>query len=115
MIIRTSRFFYKREDRLDITGGSKDIFGRLFSPPSRLVWDYKAGRISSEEYTKIYVPLLEERYKSRLQKETWESFFEVPQVTMVCFCKASDFCHRFLAANFLEILGCKYDGEIAPY
>ena len=44
--------------------------------------------------------------------EKWDKLLNQNEVVLVCFCKAWDFCHRYLLAEILVKLGCVYKGEI---
>lgn len=111
MIIRTSRYCYREADRFDITAKSKDPLGRLFSPPWSLVMDYKRGFEGETSYTQKYLDLIEDRFAR--QAEEFKKLRERDRLVLVCFCKETDFCHRFLVANWLEDRGFgKYKGEI---
>lgn len=107
LIVYTSQYRYSGPRRLDITSmkGSD-----LFSPPWELVKTYKNGKISESEYEKIYHDLMVESYKNF--KEGWDRLLSADWVVLVCFCRAGEFCHRLLLANYLEKLGADYRGEI---
>jgi len=104
--IYTSNFNYKGSDRLDITvkTGSK-----IFAPSWQMVMDYKNGDLSKTEYIKQYIDMMRFSYKNNL--EEWKKLLNMKKVTLVCYCKPGNFCHRVLLAEILEKCGAKYIGE----
>lgn len=110
-LIRTARYWYKGDDRLDITAKSKDPLGKLLAPPWPLVLEYKRGFESENSYTRQYLGLLEDRFAR--QAGEFAKLRQRERIVLVCFCKTDEFCHRFLAAEWLEDKGIgKYKGEI---
>lgn len=66
--------------------------------------------MTEEKYTKEYYKLMRKSYKENRNK--WDKLLNQNEVVLVCFCKAGDFCHRYLLAEILVKLGCVYKGEI---
>lgn len=111
-IIQTSQFRYRGEDRLDITSKTRDPFGQLFAPPWGLVQNYKSGYLPKQLYKERYQSLLERNLRDR--SDDFDQLLKRERIVLVCFCPPGDFCHRLLAANFLQCLGAWYKGEIQP-
>lgn len=81
---------------LDITARSKHVF----SPTWTMVRRYKDGTISKTQYKKLYLHLLEKR-KKRID-EWVDNQGLTESRTFCCFCPPGAFCHRVLAAKWLE-------------
>ena len=105
----TAQYRYAGNDRLDITVKGKDPVGKVFSPTWRMVMGSKEGRISWDEYSVLYRNLMRESYQKHL--DTWNNLLSRDEVTLVCFCKLGDPCHRYLLADYLVKLGADYFGE----
>ena len=106
-IIRTARYDYGGGDRLDITVKGDDDTGKILAPTWEMVRGVKNGTMSHNEYTKRYTDILfnvPDGYVTELLKRS--------SITLVCFCKPYTFCHRYLAAIFLDIKGGVYMGEV---
>ncbi len=69
----------------------------------------KEGKVSRAEYTEMYRSLMRESYAHH--KDVWQDLLDRDEVTLVCFCKAGTFCHRYLLAEYFESLGANYLGE----
>jgi uncharacterized protein YeaO (DUF488 family) len=104
--VYTARISYRGEDRLDITVKSGD---KLFAPTWNLVMGYKNGTITEEHYTEGYLALMRLSYKRN--REQWQALLARDSVTLCCYCKRGDFCHRVILAKILEKLGAQYMGE----
>jgi len=104
--VYTSQFRYSGPDRLDITAKQKTPF----SPTWRMVNRFKNGTINQEEYSKLYIDLMNRSYA--INYNSWCNILNRNKITFVCYCNPKRFCHRFLLAQYFEILGAKYYGEI---
>lgn len=81
----------------DITVKSGD---QRFAPDADVLWAYKRGEVTDEQYTEIY------REKMRKQLlSTPEAFEELLEGTtdkaVACYCTAGKFCHRHI---YIEVL-----------
>ena len=85
---------------LDITVKSGD---KVFAPTWDLVMGYKQGRISEAEYRKQYVELMRASY--RKNKARWLEVLAMPVVTLCCYCRPGEFCHRTILAELLAAVG----------
>jgi len=106
-MLYTSQFNYTGVDRYDITAKT----GSIFAPTWEMVVDYK---ISGNEftYTHIYNIRMRESYKNNTWK--WQEMVNMSirdDITLVCYCKSGDFCHRVLLAEMLQKCGATYKGE----
>ena len=97
---------------IDVTVKSAEGKARLVAPTWDMVRGYKAGSIDDEEYTKLYMEILERNEQRILDAFSFYSTL-TQKVALACYCKAGAFCHRVLLAKWLsEKLGWEYVGEI---
>jgi len=83
----------------------------VFAPTWEIINDYKDGYITKEDYTRQYIAMLIESYEN--YREEWEELLQRDLVVLVCYCKHHiSFCHRYILAKFLKVLGAEYLGEI---
>jgi hypothetical protein len=118
-MLYTAQYRYSGRDRLDITVKGKDPAGKVYAPTWNMVMGVKRGIISEETYTDEYYRLLLDRwhnmpgFAAEISKlvEMVKGTGDMParDVTLVCFCPAESFCHRYLLVNFL-----KYNYDV-PY
>jgi len=109
MKLYTSQFNYSGDDRLDITVKTKDPLGKIFAPTWDIVIPYKQKTLTEKEYTEIYLSRMRESYKNYLAK--WQTVLNKNLITLVCYCRKGQFCHRLILANILQKLGAEYVGE----
>jgi len=70
------------------------------APTSRLLDLYKRGKIDEQEFTRTYyADILDHLNPKTVYREI---LGESPQVTLVCYEKSCDFCHRHLVAAWLN-------------
>lgn len=108
MIVYTSRYDYCGSDRLDIT--RKGNVERAFMPTWSMIRDHKNKIISDSDYIERYYKLMRWSYKK--YRSRWDDILNSERVTLVCFCKAGHFCHRYILKDILVKLGATYGGEI---
>jgi hypothetical protein len=86
---------------------------RSLAPPFSIVRAHKLKQITDEEYTHEFKKLvLEPLDASVVYKDLVDKFGE--HVTLLCFEKPGDFCHRRIVAEWFEQeLGVKVD-ELPP-
>ena len=102
----TSHFSYKGPNRYDITYKANSIF----SPTKQIVYGYKYHNMSQEEYTKKYYELMRQSYINNFDE--WQNTLNQEHLVFVCYCKETNFCHRFLLKDILIKLNAEYLGEI---
>jgi len=93
---------------VDITVKSAQGGARLCAPTWNMVMGYKNKKVSEAEYTRQYLAILAKNEGQIV------SFFAAMDgdITLLCYCRAGEFCHRVLLARWLEErLGMKYGGE----
>lgn len=76
----------------------------FLGPSKDLLKGYKEGYISQEMYTEVYNKFLKQnwfRFKDFLVAHQNEN------IVMLCYEKATDFCHRHLLRKFLNEVGIK--------
>jgi hypothetical protein len=121
-MLYTAQYRYSGRDRLDITVKGNDPAGKIYAPTWNMVQGWKNNSLSNEEYTDMYYHLLLDRWNNRpgfadeitrlveMVKDT--DNMQARDVTLVCFCPAGSFCHRYLLVNFLEYnYDIPYGGE----
>lgn len=77
---------------------------KMLAPPRELLLETKAGKVSEEEYARVF----NEHLRQFDAREVYDAIVEEygDDVTLLCFEKPGDFCHRRLvAAWFEEALG----------
>jgi hypothetical protein len=115
MNIYTAQYRYSGEDRLDITVKGNSFPGKVLAPSWAMVRGLQAGTLNQWDYTIAYyskIVLRMYRAGDADQKALDEILTDRNELTLVCFCKIGDFCHRVLAARMLEEMGYgKYIGE----
>lgn len=122
--IYTSRINLDDEDVLDITIGAVEQrrsspAGVLLAPYREWVTQYKAGRMSSERYTRLYRDEIAWRYQ--WHKQGFLNILARGRVVLGCYCgHDAEFCHRWLAKDILLKIATRYGitaydgGEIVP-
>ena len=93
---------YKGPDAYDVTVKSGNI---NFVPTWDIVQAWKSGEINWETYTLRYRELMLSSYKRN--QRAWHEILEKGVLTLLCYCRAGDHCHRYLLADFLVKLGEK--------
>jgi len=97
---------------VDVTVKSAEGKARLVAPTWDMVRGYKNGKINEEEYTLLYMDILEENEQRILDAFSFYATL-TQKIALACYCRAGDFCHRILLAKWLaEKLGWEYEGEI---
>jgi uncharacterized protein YeaO (DUF488 family) len=113
--VKTSQIRNQAQDRLDITAKSSTGLGRWFAPTWPMVMAYKRGQLNQAGYTEQYLNLLRSRYASIEGRAAFDELLSRESVTLVCYCRPGDFCHRvILAEQVLSKLGAVYHGEVKP-
>jgi len=120
-MLYTAQYRYPGKDRLDITVKGNCPAGKLYAPTWAMVKGVKDGTLPEDWYTETYYNLLIDRWKTHGHEmiklvEMVQGTANMParDVTLVCFCPAGSFCHRYLLVNFLQHnYGVEYGGERA--
>lgn len=97
---------------IDITAKSGCDIGWVLAPSWDIVSRYKSGNLTQENFKKEYFDLIESRWKKPLK--SIEDIENVERIILVCYCPPNQFCHRYLAADFLvRRYHAQYCGEYA--
>ena len=120
MDIYTAQYKYSGYDRIDITVKGNTPPGSVLAPTWGMVKGIQSGMMPEWDYTIKYFSLLMSRMTSLsgdLAHGERVMFDDIvtdrSQITLVCFCPASTFCHRVLAAQMIQNMGYgKYIGEL---
>lgn len=126
---------YTGMDALDITRGTGRGVGLAFAPSEAILApaldarrrakelrDHpllypdpvaEADRIEAAAWTRYEPAYLAEMRRSYVeQRDAWNLLLVCPLVTLLCYCRAPERCHRTLLARvILPTLGCAYGGE----
>ena len=92
---------------LDTTVKSGD---KTFAPTWEMVMGHKKEQISDEQYTREYYTMMRGSYRRNLPR--WDEVLSMDEVILACYCRADEFCHRYLLAEMLVRCGGKFEGEI---
>jgi len=96
--IWTAQYRYSGPNRVDITTRKTHPHGQWFAPDwETMVKPYKNGDITKEIYTQRYWKHMQLSYQ--IHKESWKWLLSQPEITLVCFCRPGDFCHRIILAR----------------
>lgn len=107
--IWTAQYNYSGKDRIDITVKSALYPWSAFAPTWEMVMEYK--RFKDEEiYIKKYKAIIDKAFELHVQRLS-VLLKSDRTITLVCFCRSGDFCHRVLLAKHFESLGAIYYGE----
>ena len=112
MKITTSYFskLSKIENPVSICGKAPDWYNgpqfKKLAPKYSFFKDYKDGKISPDEYTKQFNDLVLSTLIPDAVVEEIKSFYpDAEEITLVCYERPSDFCHRHLVAEWLSKFG----------
>lgn len=111
--IWTAQYQYKGEDRIDITAKSAVYPWNVFVPTWKMIFEYKrSGQTVKDRgiYAREYKVIVDKAFS--LHPQHLLDLLESDRtITLVCFCRPGDFCHRVLLAKHFESLGATYLGE----
>lgn len=80
----------------------------IFAPTWDMVMGHKQGRISDEEYTKLYYDKMNASWKA--DRDKWIDTLKITEpVALTCYCREGAFCHRHLLKGMFEKLCERYD------
>lgn len=84
------------------------------APSAQLLSDYKAGRVNEAEYTTIFQAQIRHQHVVKEVVSNLSRFANDDGIiTLMCYEKPEDFCHRYLVAKWLEEdSNCVYLGEL---
>lgn len=70
-----------------------------FAPDEELLYAYKRGEVSVEEYTENYTAKMRQSFKD--YPLSWNALLLPEEIVIACYCGADEFCHRHLFKGFL--------------
>lgn len=88
---------------LDITIKSAGPIGKAFAPTWPMVMGIKNGTMSWEEYRQKYIELM--RWSYRKNPDAWSAVMGMDQVTLLCYCRNAEYCHRSLLQDLFVQMG----------
>lgn len=102
-MLYTAQYRYSGKDRLDITVKGNCPSGKLYAPTWNMVKDVKTSNLTEEDYTGLYYNLLIDRWSTHNKEMiSLVKLVHDRDITLVCFCPAGAFCHRYLLVKFLQ-------------
>jgi hypothetical protein len=81
-----------------------------FAPTWDMVLQYKNKIICEDVYISLYTNLMRQSFKDN--NLVWLKLFDFEEITLGCYCKAGDFCHRHLLVEMLLKIGEKYNRPV---
>jgi hypothetical protein len=105
----TSQFRYSGEDRIDITVKSAKYPWNVFAPTWKMVMEYKRTG-DRQTYIDQYDSIVMKAFIAHEQELVTLTNSD-RTITLVCFCRAGEFCHRVLLAQHFASIGATYYGE----
>jgi uncharacterized protein YeaO (DUF488 family) len=114
--IFTSRLYKVRPQgyAVDVTVKKADMTkDYTFSPSWDIVMGHKYGRITDDQYKTMYYRMMLRSLKANPAK--WKDLLSKGVITLMCFCKPGEFCHRVLLANFIVLIAAPHFGMTARY
>lgn len=113
MKVWTAQYRYSGQDRIDITVKGAVYPWNVFAPPWKMVMAYKraGGTPEAEQiYVNQYKAIIDKAFELHSQ-QLFDLINSDKTITLVCFCRSGNFCHRVLLAKHFESLGAIYYGE----
>lgn len=105
----TAQYRYNGNDHIDITVKSAKYPWNVFAPTWEMVMEYKRT-LDENTYTNAYDTIVDKAFE--MHAKTLSDLLKSDRtITLVCFCRPGDFCHRVLLAKHFESLGATYFGE----
>jgi len=93
----TGHYRYAGSDRLDVTVKGQHEFGKLFAPNWDMVMAVKNhGAKAHQYYIDEYSKILD-----NIPAWAWGAMLDTDVITLVCFCRQQDFCHRNLIVEYI--------------
>jgi len=90
---------------LDTTIKSATDYAFL-APTWEMVTQYKAGRLSEQEYKTLYYEVIHSRWVEN--PEPFLALLRLPTAAIACYCAAGHFCHRLLLVAILTKIAAKF-------
>lgn len=78
-----------------------------FAPTPELLWPYKQGIVSKDEYEQVFLNLTRKRFQRN--PDPWYWLIHQQKICLACYCKEGEFCHRHLLKEMIRKL-CKREG-----
>jgi len=86
-------------------GFEVDRKSKTLVPPWEIVDGYKKGRLTWEEYVEAYNKHLSKEWGTTAMPRFLEKFNGDRDITLLCWCRNEERCHRSLVADWLEARG----------
>jgi len=69
------------------------------APDPKLLFDYKSGSITDNEYSDRYLKIMRNRFREN--KHLLLDLLAGRDIAIACYCKANTFCHRLILKDIL--------------
>ena len=106
---------YRAKDKLDVSRKSGvDAFApswRLLNPFLTLRKGVGLVDADWDKYVADYKAEMRESYGMRSKRPIWDELLSRQVVTLTCYCKRPEQCHRSVLGEILEKLGADFIGE----
>lgn len=86
-----------RQGGIDTTVKSSVGVFKEFAPQWDWVMSHKAGTLSDEGYTALYLPVLDQAF------EGWRQLYNGSSNTVACYCNDGKFCHTYILALYASV------------
>ena len=107
--IYTAQYRTSGAASIDITVKSARAPWDIFAPSWPMVMEYKKTK-NERAYIIQYDSIVSNAFYNH-GNELRAMLASDRTITLVCFCRAGEFCHRVLLAKHLELAGAEYLGE----
>lgn len=102
---KTKKYVENGLTPISIAGITPDFFKHdkftIFAPDKDMFYDWKSGKISNDEYKKLYIQKLDNVLNEQcLNKIQW--LYNNYNLIFCCYEKVGDFCHRHILAEYLN-------------
>lgn len=84
----------------------------IFAPTWEVLMQYKRGEMQPPQYAEIYLSRMQASL--RFYPEKWKRLQAYPKMALTCYCKAGEFCHRYLFSQMAEAYLTRAGFEVCP-
>ncbi len=71
---------------------------KLVAPTWGMVMGWKDGTITDQEYTRMYLNILEKNKEKIIE---WLKSLKLDRIVFMCYCRDNTFCHTYLLIDWL--------------
>lgn len=116
LLVYTAFASYRASDKLDV---SRKSGNPVFAPSWKLLSPFldlrKGSGLTNPDWLKYAAEYKAEMRESyRKNRVHWEALLVQSSVTLTCYCKLPEQCHRSVLGGILATLGADFRGEHQP-